>query len=165
MSNAVYGKTIESLRKRIDAKLVGNEKDFKMDIKTNLYVTKIFDNDLFAIRKSKVTLTLNKQAYVGMCMLDMSKVLKYDFHYDLVKNKYGSNSRLLFADTDSLVCEIKTEDVSENFSNDKKMFNFSNYWAESKYYNDSIKLIVFKMKNETGGVAIKEFLGLKPKMY
>ena len=144
---------------------MGNEKDFKMDIKTNLYVTKIFDNDLFAIRKSKVTLTLNKQAYVGICMLDMSKALKYDFHYDLVKNKYGNNSRLLFTDTDSLVCEIKTEDVSENFSNDKKMFDFSNYSAESKYYNDSIKLIVFKMKDETGGVAIKEFLGLKPKMY
>ena len=113
MSNAVYGKTIESLRKRIDAKLVGSEKDFKMDIKTNLYVTKIFDNDLFAIRKSKVTLTLNKPVYVGMCMLHMSKVLKYDFHYDLVKNKCGNNSRLLFTDTDSLVCEIKTEDVSE----------------------------------------------------
>ena len=93
------------------------------------------------------------------------KVLMYKFHYDYIKNKCGNNSRLLFTDTDSLVCEIKTEDVSENFSNDKKMFDFSNYSAESKYYNDSIKLVVFKMKDETGGVAIKEFLGLKPKMY
>ena len=57
---------------------------------------KIFDNDLVAIRKNKVTLTLNRAAYIGMCILELSKVLMYEFHYDYIKNKYGNNSRPLF---------------------------------------------------------------------
>ena len=57
---------------------------------------KIFDNDLVAIRKNKVTLTLSRAAYIGMCILELSKVLMYEFHYDYIKNKYGNNSRLLF---------------------------------------------------------------------
>ena len=94
---------------------------------------KIFDDDLVAIRKSKVTLALNKSVFVRMCILDLSKVLKYKFHYDYMKNKYGNNSRLLFTVTDSLMYEIKTEHVCEDFSKDKKMFNFSNYAIKSKY--------------------------------
>ena len=56
---------------------------------------KIFDDDLVAIRKSKVTLTLNKPVFVRMCILDLSKVLKYKFHYDYMKNKYGNNSKII----------------------------------------------------------------------
>ena len=81
---------------------------------------KIFDNDLVAISKNKVTLTLNKPAYIGMCILELSKVLMYEFHYDYIKNKYGNNSRLLFKDTDSLMYEIKTKDVYEDFRNYKE---------------------------------------------
>ena len=61
-----------------------------MDIKTNLYVPKkIFDNDLVVIHKNKVILTVNKPVYVGICILDLSKVLIYGFHYNYIKNKYG----------------------------------------------------------------------------
>ena len=60
-----------------------------------------------------MTLALSKPAYVGICILDLSKVLIYEFHYDYIKNKYGNNSRLLFTDTDSLMYEIKTEDFHE----------------------------------------------------
>ena len=80
---------------------------------------KIFGNDLVAICRSKVTLILNKTAYVGMCKLDLSKVLMYEFHYDYIKNKHGNKSRLLFIDTDSLMYEIKTEDVYKDFTKDK----------------------------------------------
>ena len=71
----------------------------------------------------------------------------YQFHYDYIKNKYDSNLKL-FTDTDTLMYEIKTEDVYEDFSNNKEMFNFSNYSSKSKYYNNSNKLVVFKMKDE-----------------
>ena len=67
---------------------------------------KIFDNDLAAIHKSKVALTLKKPAYTGMCILYLNKVLMDEFHYDYIKKKYGNNSRLLFTDTDSLMYEI-----------------------------------------------------------
>ena len=88
---------------------------------------KIFGNNLVAIRKSKVILTLNTPGYVGMCILDLSKVLMYEFYYDYIKNKYGNNTRLLFTGTDNLMYEVKTEDVYEDFSKDKKIFHFSDY--------------------------------------
>ena len=78
---------------------------FKMDIRTKLYVRQIFDNDLVAIRKNKVKLTLNKTAYIGMYILKLSKVLTYESHYYYIKNKYGNNSRLLFTGTVSLMYE------------------------------------------------------------
>ena len=162
MNNAVYGKAMENLRNRIDVKLARNKKDYlKWTSKPSYISHKIFDNDLVAIRKNKVTLTLNKPAYIGMCILELSKVLMYEFHYDYIKNKYGNNSKLLFTDANSLMYEIKTEDVYKDFSNDKEMFDFSNYSAKSKCYDNSNKLVVGKMKDETAGVAIEEFVGLK----
>ena len=120
MKNAVYGKTIVNLRNRIDVKPVSNKKDYlKWTSKPSYMSHKIFDNDLVAIGKNKVTLTLNKPAYVEMCILELSKVLIYGFHYEYIKNKYGNNSRLLFTDADSLMYEIKTEDVYKDFRNDK----------------------------------------------
>ena len=121
MNNAVYGKTMENLRNSINIKLVRNNKDdLKWKFKPSYMSHKIFDNDLVAIRKNKVTLTLNKPAYIGMCILELSKVLMYEFHYDYIKNKYGDNSRLLFTDTDSLMYEIETEDFYKDFGNDKE---------------------------------------------
>ena len=93
---------------------------------------KIFDNDLVAILNSKVTLTLNKPSYIRMCIFELIKVLMCEFYYDYIKNKYGNNTRLLFTDTDSLVYEIKTEDVYKDFRSDKEMFDFSNYLTKSK---------------------------------
>ena len=123
---------------------------------------KIFDNNLVPMRKSKVSLKLNKPAYIGTCILELSKVLMYELHYDYIKNKYDNKSKLLFTDTDNLMYEIKTEDVYKDFSSDKEMFDFRNYL---KYYDDSNKLVIGKLKDETGGAAIDEFVGLKPKTY
>ena len=103
---------MKNLRNRVDVKLVSNKRDYlKRTSKPSYMSHKIFNNDLVAIRKNKVTLTLNKPAYIGMCILELSKVLMYQFHYDYIKNKYRDNSTLLFTDTDSLMYEIKTEDV------------------------------------------------------
>ena len=151
MGNTVYGKTMENLRNRIDVRLVGNEGDYlKWTSKSSCMQQKIFDNDLVAMRKRKVTLTLTKQANVRIFTLDLSKALMYEFYYDYIKNKYGNNSRLLFTDTDndSLMYEIKIDDVYEDFSKDKEMFDFSGYSVNSKYYDDSNELVVGKMKDQ-----------------
>ena len=155
---------MEELRNRIDVKLVMSKKPnyLAFTFKQSYMSYKIFDIDLVVIRKSKVAVTLNNPAYIGMCILGLSKVLIYEFHYDYIKNKYCNKSRLLFTDTDNLMYEIKTEDVYEDFSNDKQMFDFSNYSTKLKYYDDSNKLVVGKMKDKTAG---KEFVILKPKMY
>ena len=100
MDNTAYGKTMENLRNRIvDVRLVRNEEEYlKWTSKSSCMQQKIFNNDLVAIRKRKVTLTLTKQANVRICTLDLSKASMYEFYYDYIENKYGSNSRLLFTD-------------------------------------------------------------------
>ena len=125
MNITIHGKTMENLRNRISVKLVNNEKEKARckQSKPNYMSHKIFENNSVAIWKSKILSTLNKPAYIGMCMLNLSKVLMYKFPYDCVKNKYSNNSRLLFTDMESLMYEIKTEDVR----GDKEMFDFSNY--------------------------------------
>ena len=86
MNNPIYGKTMENLRNRIDAQLVSNKKDYlKWTSKPSYMSHKLFDNDLVATRESKVTLTLNKPAYIGMLILELRKVLMYEFHYDYIK--------------------------------------------------------------------------------
>ena len=83
-------------------------------MKTRLNVAQNFDNNLVAIQKRKVALKLNKPAYIGTCILDLSKVVMYKFHYDYIKNKDDNKSKLLFSDTDSLMDKIKAEDVYED---------------------------------------------------
>ena len=165
MGNTVYDKTIESLRNRVDVRLEKkNEKDvnnLKWTSKTSFVTLKIIDNDLVAIQKIKTTLTINKSAYLGMCILELTKVRMYESHYDYIKNRYDNKSRLLFTDINGLAYEIETENVYDNFSKNKEMFDFSNYFPKSKYYDDWNALVVGKIKDEMGGVAIEEFVGLK----
>ena len=157
---------MKNLRSRINIQQVNNEKGYLKCTSNPSYMShKIFDNNLVAMRKRKLALKLNKQAYIGTCILELSRVLRYKFPQDYIKNKYDNISKLLFTDNDSLMYEIKTEDVYEDFSSDKEMFDFSNYSTMSKYHNDSNKLVIGKMKDETGDVAIEEIVGLKPKMH
>ena len=166
MNNAIYRNTKGNLRYRISVKLGNNEKVyFECTSKPSYMPHKLSDNNLVAIRKTKLALKLNKPAYIGMCILELSKVLMYKFHYDYIKDKYDNKSKLLLTDTDSLIHELKTEDVYEDFGSNKEMLDFSNYSAKSKCYDNSNKLVISKMKDEAEGVPIEEFVGLKPKMY
>ena len=99
MNNAVCGKTMENVRKRVDVKLVTDEKEhIKLASKPTYVSSKIFNKNLVAVHNIKEALTLNRPAYVGMCILDFSKTLMYDFHHNYVKQKCKSK---LFTDTDS----------------------------------------------------------------
>ena len=112
MNNSVYGKTMENLRKRVYVRLVTDEnKLLKLASKPTYVSSKIFNKNLVAVHKIKESLTLNKPAYVGICILDISKTFMYDFHYNYIKQKYNDKDKLLFTDTDSLCYEVKTNDV------------------------------------------------------
>ena len=105
MNNSVFGKTVENLRKRINVKLVNNAKDYVKCIRKPTFVSqKIFNKNFVAIHEIKPVLTLNKPIYVGFSILDLSKLLMYEFHYKYIKSKF--NAKLLFTDTGSLVYEI-----------------------------------------------------------
>ena len=84
--------------------------------------TPIFDENLLDIHMKKTELVFNKPISVGMCILDLSKTLMYDFHNSHIKHKYGDNARLLYTDIDSLMYEIKTEDFYEDISDDVKFY-------------------------------------------
>ena len=166
MNNSVYGKTMENIRKRVDVRLVTDEKKLlKMASKPTYISNKIFNNNLVAVHKIKETLSLNKPSYLGMCILDLSKTLMYDFHYNNIKYKYGSKANLLFTDTDSLTYEIEADDVYQDFFNDRDKFDFSDYNKSSKYYDDTNKKVIGKFKDEACGIPITEFVGLRSKMY
>ena len=166
MNNSVFGKTMENLRKRVDVRLITDEKKLlKMVSKPTYVSSKIFNENLVAVHKIKETLTLNRPAYVGMCILDLSKTLMYNFHYNYIKNKYGNKAKLLFTDTDSLTYEIEAEDVYRDFWNDKDRFDNSDYPESSPYFNKTNKKVIGKFKDEACGIPIKEFVGLRSKMY
>ena len=86
MNNSIFGKTMENLRKRVDVRLVTNEKKLdKLNSKPTYVSSKILNENLMAVHNVKETLTLNRLVYVGMCILDLSKMLMYDFHYNYIK--------------------------------------------------------------------------------
>ena len=166
MNNSVFGKTMENLRKRVDVRLVTDEKKLtKLASKPTYVSSKIINENLVAVHKIKESLTLNKPAYVGMCILDLSKTLMYDFHYNYIKNKYGDKAKLLFTDTDSLTYQIEAEDVYQDFWNDKDKFDNSDYPESSPYYYNANKKVIGKFKDEAAGMPIREFIGLRSKMY
>ena len=166
MNNSVFGKTMENIRKRFNVKLITNEKKLlKWASKPTYINSKIFNENLVAIHKINEQIKLNKPAYVGMCILDLSKTLMYDFHYNYIKQKYGSKAKLLFTDTDSLTYEIEAEDVYSDFLKDKDLFDNSDYPENSPFYFKENKKVIGKFKDEAAGTIIKEFVGLRSKMY
>ena len=124
---------------------------------------KIFSKNLVTIHEIKPVLTLNKPIYVGFSILNLSKYLMYEFHYKYIKSKYSAN--LLFTDTDSLVYEIKTEDVYEDFYKEKDLFDFRDYSQHLNFFDPVNKKFIGKMKAKFKGKKISEFIGLKSEMY
>ncbi|XP_068680384.1 uncharacterized protein [Montipora capricornis] len=155
MNNSVFGKTMENIRKRVDVRLVTDEKKLlKMVAKPTYVSSKIFNENLVAVHKIKETLTLNRPAYVGMCILDLIKTLMYDFHYNYIKQKYDSKAKLLFTDTDSLTYEIETNDVYQDFWDDKNRFDNSDYAQDSQHFNNTNKKVIGKFKDEAAGFVV-----------
>ena len=118
-----------------------------------------------AVHKIPEALTLNRPAYVGMCILDLGKMLMYHFHYNYIKKKSGDKAKHLFANADSLTYEIEAEDVHQDFWNDKNKFDNSDYPENSPYYDKTNKKDIGKFKDEAASTPIVEFVGLRSKMY
>ena len=154
----------KNIRKRINVRLINNAKDYVRCVnKPNFISQKIFSKSFVFIHQIKSVLTLDKPIYVRFSFLDLSKLLMYKFHYEYVKNTF--DAKLLFTDTDSLVYEIKREDVYEVSYSDNHLLDFSNYPVNLKFYDITNGSVLGIMKDEFKGVPISEFIGLKSKMY
>ena len=134
MNNAVFGKTMENVRKHRDIKLVTTDKRRnQLASEPNYHTTKYFSENLMAIEMKKTKVKMNKPIYLGMSILDISKTLMYEFWYDYIKPKYQDKAKLCYMDTDSLVIHIKTEDFYEDIANDvEKWFDTSNCNEDDK---------------------------------
>ena len=165
MNNSVFGKTMENLRKRCNIKLVTDPQEMERLAAKPTYVShKIFHENLVAVHSKLTKLKLDKPFYVGMTILDLSKTLMYDFHYNYIQKKYP-DAKLLFTDTDSLTYHIKTEDIYRDFLADRELFDNSDYPPNSEFYFSENKKVIGKFKDETAGLPIRDFIGLKSKMY
>ena len=152
MNNSVFGKTMENIRNRVDILLCNDKaKAIKFNTKPFFERSEIFDDNLIAIHMHKRKIKLNKPIYLGMSILELSKTLMYDFHYNYIKPMYGENAELLFTDTDSLMYEIKTKDFYKDISSDvERMFDTSNYPKEhpSGIKTGVNKKVIGKMKDK-----------------
>ena len=169
MNNSVFGKTMENIRNRKDIKLVSNrDKAIKYAAKPNFHHSKIFSETLVTMHMKRTSLTFNKPVYLGLSILDLSKAIMYEFHYDYIKPKYDDRVSLLYTDTDSLVYEIETEDFYKDISADvMDRFDTSNYKPNhpSGIPTGCNKKVLGKFKDEKGGECIEEFAALRAKLY
>ena len=177
MSNACFGKTMENVRNRVSMSFVTSnsawgdhavkhDRTVERKIASPLYDGHIiYNEDLVAIKQKKKEIMLNKPIYAGMCILDLSKLHMYRFHYDVIKAQYGDKAKLLFTDTDSLCYHVKSQNFFQDMKESKDLYDLSNYPKYSPYYDATNKKVLGKFKDECDGKSPSEFIGLRPKMY
>ena len=185
MNNSVFGKTMENIRNHRDIKLVTTDrKRSKLVSEPNYHTINLISEDLSIIEMKKTKIKMNKPIYLGLSILEISKILMYEFWYDYMKPKYNNHVKLCYMDTDSFVMHIKTNDFYKDIARDvENRFDTSNYGvntAETTAEPSSLersalarrplptgknRKVIRLMKDELGGKIITEFVTLRPKTY
>ena len=157
MNNSVFGKTMENNRKHRDIKLVTTDKKrTKLVSKPNYPSINYISEDLSIIEMNKTKVKMIKPLYLGLSILEISKILMYEFWYDYMKPKYNDNVKLCYMDTDSFVMNIKTEDFCKDIANDvEKRFDTLNYEVNRPWPTGNNKKVI-------RGKIITEFITLRP---
>ena len=166
MNNSVFGKTMENIRKHKDIKLINNmEKYLKIVAKVNFKSGTLLGPDLMGCEMGKTKIVMKKPVYLGQVILDLSKIVMYEFHYDYMLPKYGDRIKLCYMDTDSYVYNINTEDFYKDIAEDvEKRFDTSGYTKDRPSLKmlpiGKNKKVIGLMKDELGGGIMKEFTAL-----
>ena len=160
MNNAVFGKTMENVRKHRNIKLVTTEKRKNYLVsEPNYHTTKLFTENVLAIEMSKTQILMNKLVYLGLSILVLSKTVMDEFWYNYVKPKHGENAKLCYMNTDSFIVYVKTDDIYKDIAEDvETRFDTSNFEIDRP-------LPKGLMKDELGGQIMKEFVALRAKAY
>ena len=166
MNNATFVKTMENVRQRIRFEMVNDETRFKKLVNDPTFDNAIIINEnLTGVMRRKALVKLDKPIAIGMCILDLSKLWMYDFHYNTIKKQYNDKATLLFTDTDSLTYQITTDDVYQDMAKQQHLYDFSDYPKNHDLYDESNKKVIGKFKDESNSKIITEFVGLRAKMY
>ena len=157
MNNAVFGKTMENVKKHRDIKLVTTDKRRnRLVSEPNYHTTKWFPENLLAIEMKKTNVKMNEPVYLGLSILEISKTLMYELWYDYMKPKYGDDVKLCYMDTDNFIMHIKKEDFYKGIADDT-----SNYECDKPLSTGKNKKVIGLMKDELGGKIMTEFCALR----
>ena len=119
INNALFGKTMENVRKHRDMKLVKTDyKRNKLVSEPNYHTMKLISENLSITEMKKVKVKMNKPIYLGLSILEISKIIMYEFLYDYMKKKYGDMVKLCYMDADSLIMNIKTKEFYKHIAQD-----------------------------------------------
>jgi hypothetical protein len=169
--NSIYGKSIQNNRKHVNIKLALNQNQAKRWVsKPNYETFTIMNQNKAIIKMKKSTVKLDRPIYIGHTVLELSKLHMYHLHYNVFKNIYKHNIELLYTDTDSFIYSIKTDDFYADIkSHFKHLMDLSNFEENNEYFSEKTrnknKKRIGCIKDELGGKIIKEFCGLKSKLY
>jgi hypothetical protein len=171
MNNATFGKTMENVRNRKNINLVFDETQcLKLIASPQLESIKILNDDAVLVDRVKTCVVLDKPMYAGFCILELSKWLMFDFHYNVVKKEFSDRCLVAFTDTDSLLYRL-TDDYYQFVNKVQERFDTSNYDKDFKtksgqvLYSNTNAKVIGKFKDECGSDAALEFVGLRSKMY
>ena len=167
INNSVFGKTMENIRKHRDIKLVTTDKKrCKLVSEPNYHTINLISEDLSIIEMKKTKVKMNKPIYLGLSILEISKILMYEFWYGYMKPKYNDNVRLCYMDTDSFLMHIKTNEFYKDIFDDvDNRCDTSNYEVKRPLLMGKNKKVIGLMKDESGGEIFMEFIALRPKTY
>ena len=161
MNNSVFGKTMENIRSHRDIKLINDkEKYLKIVAKANFKSGTLLGPDLMGCEMGKTKIVMRKPVYLGQAILDLSKIVMYEFHYDYMLPKYGDRIKLCYMDTDSYVYDTKTENFYKDIAEDvEARFDMSGYTKDrppSKMLPiGKNKKVIGLIKDELGGGIMK----------
>ena len=164
---------MEDVRKHVNIKLITEPAVFKKHVakvtykRSELLVNDEEKQDYFVgVELMRTSVRLDKPIYTGFTVLELSKLDMYDFHYNHTMKKYGpEKAKLLFTDTDSLTYQVYTEDLYQDMKHDLQLYDTSNYPKDHFLYSTANKKVIGKFQDETGGLPITEWVGLRAKMY
>ena len=158
---------MESVRKYRNIKLVTSKEAYlKTVMKTNFKSGVLFGENLIGCEMGKIKVVMNKPVYLCQAILDLSKILMYEFHYDYMVPKYGKKLNLCYMDTDSLIYDIETKDFYKDIAKDvKERFDTSGYLPNRPLPIGLNRKVIELMKDELGGEIMEEFVTLRLEMY
>ncbi|KAJ4437396.1 hypothetical protein ANN_17540 [Periplaneta americana] len=166
MNNAVFGKTMENVRKRPHFRLVSNDEKLKKLISKPYFLDRvIYAENLVGIHLARTQILFDKALYVGMCILELSKVHIYNFHHNIMKEQFGDNLKLCYMDTDSFIYLIERDDLYHDLQNVRDHLDTSVYSPNHILFSTHNKGVLGKFKGEIPNSHIDEFVGLKAKVY
>ena len=168
MNNSVFGKTMENIRKHRNIGLVMTDEKYLCTVlKSNFKSGVLFGENLMGCEMGKIKVVMNKPVYLGQAILDLIKIVMYEFHYDYMVPKYGLEKlKVCYMDTDSLVYDIKTEHFYEDIAdNVPARFDTSGYCSNRPLPVGLNKKVIGLMKDELGGKIMTDFVALRPKLY